>query len=87
MQERQDWLSDYLRRSGFDKVDYVGIFSPQNDIQEVSDRIRGILNLSHNWAFEYSKIDDALKYITSKREVLLLVITVLLALIIPVHCL
>lgn len=68
MQERQDWLSDYLRRSGFDKVDYVGIFSPQNDIQEVSDRIRGILNLSHNWAFEYSKIDDALKYITSKIE-------------------
>ncbi len=68
MQERQDWLSDYLRKMDFDRVDYVGAFTLANGIQEVSDKIRNILGLPYNWAFEYKSIDDALKYITRKIE-------------------
>lgn len=68
MQERQDWLSNYLRKSDFAPVDYVGIFSPRSNIQEVSNKIRSILNLSVNWAFDFGSIEDALKYITNKVE-------------------
>ncbi len=68
MQERQDWLSNYLRKQDFDKANYVGIFTSENSIQEVCDKIRDILQLPHNWAFEYKNIDDALKYITKRME-------------------
>ena len=68
MQERQEWLSDYLKKSGFDKVGYVGTFTPHDKIQSVCDRIREILNLPYNWAFGYNQIDSALKHITGRIE-------------------
>lgn len=68
MQERQEWLSYYLRRIDIGKVEFVGLFSIENSAQDVCDKIREILGVAHNWAFEYRSIDDALKYITKKIE-------------------
>lgn len=68
IQDRQDWLSGYLMGNGFNKVDYVGIFSSKEDVQVVCNKIRDLLKLPHNWAFEFSTIDSALKYITNRIE-------------------
>ncbi len=68
MQERQEWLSGYLHRMGFDKIDYVGIFTPQNTVREVVDKIKEILGLQSNWALEFNNVDSALKYLTKKIE-------------------
>lgn len=68
IQERQEWLSSYLRRIDVGKVGFVGLFSIENSVQDVCDKIREILGVAHNWAFEYRSIDDALKYITKKIE-------------------
>lgn len=68
MQERQSWLSAYLRKMNFEEIDFVGTFSIKNDIQEACNKIRDILQVPHNWAFDYRNVDDALKYITRKME-------------------
>lgn len=68
MKERQEWLSEYLRKMDFGKVDFMGIFTVKHDIQEVCDQIREILSIPYNWAFDHRNVDDALKYITRKIE-------------------
>lgn len=68
MKERQEWLSEYLRRMDFGQIDFVGIFTVENEIQEVCNKIREVLSVPYNWAFDYKNIDDALKYITKKLE-------------------
>lgn len=69
IQDRQSWLSKYLRSLDFAEIDYVGQYSLQNSVEEVCKGIRSILNIScHNWAFEFRTIDEALKYITKVIE-------------------
>lgn len=68
MQERQEWLSTYLRRMDFGQIDFVGVFTVKDEIQEVCNKIMEILSVPYNWAFDYRRVDDALKYITKKIE-------------------
>lgn len=68
MRERQDWLSSYLRKMDFERIDFAGIFTVKNNVREVCDKIREILSLPCNWAFEFKTVDDALKYVTRKME-------------------
>lgn len=69
MQDRQEWLSNYLRQDGMEKLDFVGIMTA--DMQRIEDacnKIRDILNIPINWAADYRTIDDAIKYLTVHLE-------------------
>lgn len=68
MEEKQDWLADYLQSQGFGKRDYVGIYNENSAVDEICRKIREILQLSVNWAFEYKKVEDALNYLTRVIE-------------------
>lgn len=68
MKDRQEWLSEYLRRLDMEKIDFAGIFTIENGVEEVCNKIRDILSLPHNWAADYRSIDDALKYLTKRIE-------------------
>lgn len=68
LQERQEWLSGYLHQHDFDKVEFVGIHRVEDGIGEVCASMRRILGLPINWMMEYSKVDDALKFLTETIE-------------------
>lgn len=69
MQDRQEWLSNYLRQDGMEKLDFVGIMNA--DMQRIDDacnKVRDILNIPINWAADFRTIDDAIKYLTVHLE-------------------
>lgn len=68
MEEKQDWLTGYLQSQGFTKLDYVGIYNESSTVDEICCKIRDILRLSVNWAFDYKRIEDALNYLTRTIE-------------------
>lgn len=68
LEERQDWLSDYLRGEGFDKLDYVGIFQADSSVNDICIKIEEILHLPINWAFEYRTVEKALNMLTQIIE-------------------
>lgn len=47
MQERQEWLSTYLRRMDFGQIDFVGVFTVKDEIQEVCNKIMEILSVGN----------------------------------------
>ncbi|MEG8945627.1 ImmA/IrrE family metallo-endopeptidase [Rosettibacter firmus] len=68
IQQRQKWLSDYLRDSEYDKLDFVGKFKNENNIEEIVRSIRTTLNLSENWANEFSNWEKAKEHFTQRIE-------------------
>lgn len=75
LQERQEWLSGYLHQRDFSKVPFVGIHRVEDGIDKVCSSMRRILGLPVNWMMEYSKVDDALRFLTETIENLGVVIT------------
>ena len=69
LQERQEWLSDYLENEGEDKLALVGIIDADlNKIEEASLLVHQIMGIPINWAFEHRSIDDAIKFLISILE-------------------
>jgi len=68
IQERQEWLSGYLRSEGFNKNLFVGLIKDYSNVDEACRTIYEILNLPINWAFDFTKVEDALKHITNILE-------------------
>lgn len=68
MQNRQDWLSEYLKENKFEPLPFVGAYSISSGINTVVDAIRSLLDLKENWASAYPKNQDALNALTSKTE-------------------
>ena len=69
MQERQDWLSNYLRSEGFERLEFVGGVDPNfEDIDSTCIKLSRLLNLPINWAAEFRTVDDAIKSLTQRIE-------------------
>lgn len=68
IQQRQKWLSDYLKENEYYKLDFVGKFKTESNIQIIVDSIRKTLNLSENWANEFPNWENAKKHFTQKIE-------------------
>lgn len=64
----QDWLSNYLRDNGYDKVPFAGIADARTDADRLSNMILEQLDLSADWALRYNKVDVALKHLTVLME-------------------
>ncbi len=59
IQQRQDWLSDYLNDNGFNPLPFVGKFSNNNNIKEIVSDIRATIGLDENWAASFKTWQDA----------------------------
>lgn len=68
LQRRQDWLREYLMDSGFDKLQFVGKYSPKDGLAKIVNNIRKALNIGPEWAQQSKGWSDALDYLTEKIE-------------------
>ncbi len=68
MQQRQDWLKDYLTEKEFDKLPFVGKFLNQNNVQQIVADIRNTLGLQENWASDFKTWQEAQDHLIKHVE-------------------
>jgi len=68
MIQRQDWLRDYLKESGFDKLTFVGAFNQCNDVEKIVRDIRNVLGLEENWANSFRTWEESLNHLVAIIE-------------------
>ena len=68
MQQRQDWLKDYLRDLSYKPLPYVGRFENHLNVADIVADIRRTLELNENWASEFRTWQETLDFITHKIE-------------------
>lgn len=68
LQQRQDWLKDYLKESEFETLSFVGKYRNSNNVQEIVADLRRSLNLSENWASHFKTWQDALESLIHNIE-------------------
>ncbi|MGD9978370.1 MAG: ImmA/IrrE family metallo-endopeptidase [Bacteroidales bacterium] len=61
LQQRQDWLKDYLKDGEFEALSFVGKYRNSSNVQEIVADLRRSLNLAENWASHYKTWQDALE--------------------------
>lgn len=59
MQQRQDWLKNYLKENNFKPLEFVGKFQNSADVKTVVADIRNTLNLPENWAGQFKTWQEA----------------------------
>ena len=68
MQQRQDWLRDYLRDNEFDPLPFVSKFNSRHNIQEIVADIRKTLGLNEKWASNFRTWQEALDHLIQHIE-------------------
>ncbi|MCW3110602.1 MAG: hypothetical protein JWQ09_5108 [Segetibacter sp.] len=68
MQQRQDWLNNYLKENEFQPLPFVGRFRNTQNISEIVNNIRITLGIEENWASRFETWKDALDNLTRKIE-------------------
>lgn len=68
MQQRQDWLREYLIENEFPRLSFVGKFKDSNDIDGIVNDIRETLNLKEYWASEFKTWQEALNHLSDQIE-------------------
>lgn len=68
LQQRQDWLREYLKDSEFDELAFVGKFNLQSSIKDIVADIRNTLNLPENWANEFKTWEEAQNHLIQHIE-------------------
>ena len=68
IQDRQNWLTEYLEELNFPDLDFVGKYSIKNSYIEIVNDIRNVLKLELDWASRHNKWEEALDYLTNKIE-------------------
>ena len=59
MQQRQDWLRNYLKDNDFEQLSFVGKFRNSTNVQAIVSDIRNTLNLPENWASQFRTWQEA----------------------------
>lgn len=59
LQQRQDWLKNYLQDNDFQRLPYVGKFRNSNDVNAIVADIRLTLQLPENWASQFRTWQEA----------------------------
>lgn len=75
IQERQNWLTEYLSDLDFPDLNFVGKYDVNADYREVSNDIRKVLGLKNDWAEEYRTWEDALDGLTQAIEEVGVIVT------------
>lgn len=68
MQQRQEWLRDYLRDNDFEPLQFVGKYRDSENVSKIVSNIRETLGLAENWASNFKTWREALDFLTFKIE-------------------
>ncbi|TDO28799.1 ImmA/IrrE family metallo-endopeptidase [Sediminibacterium goheungense] len=68
MQQRQDWLKEYLKENEFQPLPFVGKFHNSQNYKEIVADIRNTLGLNNEWASSFKTWQDALDHLAQKIE-------------------
>ena len=68
LQQRQDWLRNYLQENDFEPLEFVGKFENNYDVKAIVSDIRKTLNLNENWASEFRTWQDAQDHLVQNIE-------------------
>ena len=68
MQQRQDWLRDYLKNNEFEDLPFVGKYSRTNNPIEIVNDIRQTLGLTENWASQLGTWEEAQNHLVQTIE-------------------
>ncbi len=68
LQERQEWVADYIKTNGVDTNDAVGLFQNENNPTVIKNGILKFLRLEDGWQFVFNRPEQAIKHIVSILE-------------------
>lgn len=68
MQQRQEWLKDYLKDNDYEPLSFVGKFKDHPEVNGIVKDIRTVLGLNENWASEHKSWEEALNFLTIQIE-------------------
>lgn len=68
MQQRQDWLREYLIENDFQPLPFVGKFRNSQNYNEIVADIRNTLGLNNVWASSFKTWQEALDHLAQKIE-------------------
>ena len=68
VQQRQDWLREYLKDNDFKRIPFVGKFKKSENVAAIVADIRNHLGLQENWASHYDTWEESLNILTHKTE-------------------
>ncbi|MCF8298719.1 MAG: ImmA/IrrE family metallo-endopeptidase [Saprospiraceae bacterium] len=68
IQQRQDWLRNYLKDNQFEPLPFVGRFRNSADVVEIVNNIRNVLHLTENWASQFKTWTEALNHLVEVIE-------------------
>lgn len=68
IQQRQDWLEEYIRENNIETCKFVGKATLNMPITEAVNILREVLNLNKKWAFDYAATSLAINKLTEKLE-------------------
>jgi Zn-dependent peptidase ImmA (M78 family) len=68
IQDRQNWLTEYLDDIGFPNLSFVGKYKVDDDFKNIVADIRHTLQLEQDWASKHKTWEDALNHLTAKIE-------------------
>ena len=68
LQQRQEWIRDYLLEQGEEPLEFIGGFDTDSRVVQVARDIGNTLGLGNRWASEHSNWQKALDHLTEKAE-------------------
>ena len=68
MIQRQDWLREYLKDSGFDELAFIGRFRNSTNPYKIANDIKQTLGLTENWASNFNTWQEALSHLSEVIE-------------------
>jgi Zn-dependent peptidase ImmA (M78 family) len=68
LQQRQDWLKEYLTENQFEKLSFVGRFNGNFDVKTIVNDIRQVLKIKENWASSFHTWEEALNFLVETIE-------------------
>ncbi|MEL1254786.1 ImmA/IrrE family metallo-endopeptidase [Flavobacterium sp. DGU38] len=68
IQDRQNWLTEYLDELDFPNLNFVGKYNLNNDYKVIVNDIRNTLKLELDWASKHNTWEQALDFLTNQIE-------------------
>lgn len=68
LQERQNWLTDYLTETDYADLDFVGKFNAKTPYPIIVQDIKKALGLANDWASNFNTWEETLNYLTIQIE-------------------
>jgi len=68
LQQRQDWLKNYLMENEFERLPFVGKYNNSSDVVSIVADIRQTLQLPKNWASQFKTWKEAQNHLVEHIE-------------------